>query len=755
MNAIDKTRATRRAFLIGTGSAAALTMGYALLPEGMGAAQAASQAMFSPSRFFDLHEDGRVTLHMPQAEMGQHVGTALAQILCEELECGFDRIEIAYVGIDPRFGLMITGGSWSVNWHFDKLARAGAAGRIALIEAAAAKLGGKPVDFAAEDGVISGNGRSVSYADLVREGVPARAFTEEEMAAIALKPPEKRRFIGQNIPAIDIPDKVRGAAKFGIDIELERMVHAAPATPPVRFGASVKSVDDTAARELPGYIRHVVVEDPLHTQTGWVMAVADSYWTAKKAADALEIDWELGPNADVSLDDIYAEADRLIETGEAARTHWLHGDVDAALAGAETVHEAVYSTGLNLHMPLEPLNATVEVVDGVYHIHAGHQFQTLIAMKLPEALGVAPENVVHHQQIMGGGFGRRLEIDNLVMAALTARELDRPVKMIYSREADTEFMFARAAGRFKMMACTNGGKIDGWKVSAASAWTYPRQAPGFLAKDIEDPEKELDAYSINGANHWYTIENQKVLLSMNEVAQSAMPAGSLRDVSSGPAIWATESFMDEIAHEIGADPLELRLGMLDGAAHNAGDGITAGGSKRLAHVLKTVAAKSGYGTDMGENTAVGLCVSTSHTRATAVFIAGAAQVTVDRQTGAFTVDKLYAAIDVGQAVNPQGIVAQVTGGLMWGLSGATLEQVGFENGRIQASNFDTYTPARIEDVPDIDVTVVESGNYPVGCGEPGISVVAPAIANAIHMVTGARVRSLPITADKVKAAMDA
>lgn len=754
MNVLEKNL-SRRGFLIGTGSTAALTMGYTILPFGITAAEAATADMFSPSHFFDLHENGRVTLHLPQAEMGQHVGTSLGQILCEELECGFDSIDISYVGIDARFGLMITGGSWSVNWHFDKLARAGAAGRIALIEAAAAKLGGSPADYTALDGVISGNGASISYAELVKAGVPAREFSEEELAAIELRPAAERRFIGKSVPAIDIPDKVRGKAKFGIDVALENMVYATPATPPVRFGASVKSVDESEALKIPGYMRHVVIEDPLSSQTGWVMAIADSYWTAKKAAEALKVDWDLGPNANVSLDDIYAESERLIETGEAARTLWLYGDVEAAMAGADAVHEAMYQTGMNLHMPLEPLNATVEVLDGIYHIYAGHQFQTLISIKLPEALGVTPEQVVLHQQIMGGGFGRRLEVDNLVMAALTAKALDRPVKMIYSREADTEFMFARAAGKFKMTASTKDGRIDGWKVSAASAWVYPRQAPGFLAKDVEDPEKELDAYSINGANHWYTIPNQKVQLSMNELAQSASPAGSLRDVSSGPSIWATECFMDEVAHAIGADPLEMRLSMLDGTAQNAGDGITQGGAKRLAHVLKTVADKAGYGSNLGENTAVGLCVSTSHTRGTAVFIAGAAQVTVNKETGDFTVDKLYAAIDVGQAVNPDGIMAQVTGGLMWGLSGAILEEVGFQNGRIQASNFDTYTPARISDVPEIDVIVVESGNYPVGCGEPGLSVVAPAIANAIQMVTGARVRSLPITPAKVKAAMDA
>lgn len=753
MTKFDIPDLSRRAFLIGASAGgAALTMGYALLPAGANAGDAAGAA-FSPSRFFEVRADGRVTLHMPQAEMGQHVGTALAQILCEELDCGWENIEINYLGFDERFGLMITGGSWSVNWHFDSLARAGAAGRIALLEAAAEKLGGAAEDYSVREGTVSGTGGVTSYAELVASGVAPRIFTEEDIAAIALKPASERRFVGKSLPAIDIPDKVRGTAVYGMDLEIEGMVYAIPVTPPVRFGATVRSVDDTAARAIPGYLRHVVIEDPLETQTGWVMSVAEGFWPARKAAEALQVDWDPGPNAEVSLDDIYAESARLIETEEEARTHWLHGDADTALAQADSLHEAVYRTGLNLHMTLEPMNATVEIVDGVYHIHAGHQFQTLFNLKLPEALGVTPDKVVLHQQILGGGFGRRLEIDYLVMAALTAKELDRPVKMIYSREADTEFMFPRAAGMFRMQAGTSGGAIDAWKVSAASAWTYPRQAPGFLVDDLETPGEKLDAYSINGANHWYTMAHQKVVLSLNEIAQSATPAGSLRDVSSGPAIWATESFLDEVAHAMEADPLALRLSMLDGADHNAGSGITEGGATRLAHVLKLAAEKAGYGTDMGPGRAVGLAVSSSHTRATAVFIAGAAEVSVNAENGNFTVEKLTLAIDVGTAVNPEGIRAQVTGAAMWGLSTALYEEVGFDRGRILASNFDTYRPARIMDAPEIEVHIVESGHYPVGAGEPGVSVVAPAIANAIALASGARVRELPITPERVKHAM--
>lgn len=221
---------------------------------------------------------------------GQHIGTALSQALAEELDCGWDNIDIDYVGFDPRFGLHITGGSWSVNWTFDALSRAGAAGRMALIEAAAAELGGNAADYNVADGVISGNGKQITYGELAAKGITPRQFTEDALKALTLKP-----------------------ADYGIDVVLDGMVYATPAVPPLRYGASVKSVDDSAAKDIPGYLRHVVINDPLGTQTGWVMAVADSYWTAKKAAEALKIDYDHGPNAGVSLADIHAESDRLLD----------------------------------------------------------------------------------------------------------------------------------------------------------------------------------------------------------------------------------------------------------------------------------------------------------------------------------------------------------------------------------------------------------------------------------------------------------
>ncbi|MBV1863870.1 MAG: molybdopterin-dependent oxidoreductase [Rhodobacteraceae bacterium] len=755
MNVKNTPEVSRRAFLAGAGTATtALTMGFAMVPVGMSAADAATSNMFSPSMFFDIHPDGRVVVHISKSEFGQHVGTALAQILCDELECDWANVEIKHVGFDARFGLMITGGSWSVNWSFDAMSRAGAAGRKVLIEAAVAKFGGAVSEYTASNGVITGRGRTISYGDLVASGVEARSMTEAEVAGLTLKTADQRRFVGQDVPALDIPAKTRGETGYGIDVEIDGMVYAVPAPPPVRYGAKVNSVDDSAAKAIAGYMKHVVIVDPIGTQTGWVMAIADSYWTAKKAAEALKIDYDLGPNAGVSLASIHAESARLIESGESSRLVLNEGDVDAALKGGEKLHEATYTTGVNIHMTMEPMNATVDIRDGVYNIHSGNQFQTLVMGLVPAAFGIEASQIVFHQQSLGGGYGRRLDADYILMAVATAVDVGKPVKMIWTREADTQFDFTRPAATMKMTASTTGKKIDAWDSNSASSWPNARMAPAFMVPDLSgNEENKYDPFAINGADHWYTIANRRVSNSQNMIAQNALPPGNVRAVSPTWQFWAGESFVDEVAHAVGADPLKMRLSMLDGAGQNAGAGPTTDGAIRLGKTLEKAAEMGGYGKDMGAGKGVGLACVSSQERGSATWTACAAQVSVDKASGEFTVEKLTIVTDVGTAVNPAGVVAQVTGAAMWGFSLATLEEAEVENGAIVANNFDGFTPARMSDAPEVVVELIESGHYPVGAGEPAVTAVAPAIANAIQIAVGARVRSLPITAEKVKAAL--
>ena len=753
MHTKTKSGVSRRGFLVGAGTAtAALTMGYASVEPGK--AFAARNAMISPSIFYDIHANDRVVVHIAKSEFGQHVGTALAQIVAEELGADWDKVEIDYVGIDPRHGLMVTGGSWSVNWTFDALSRAGAAGRIALQEAAAGEYGGSASDYTVKDGVVSGNGKSVSFGKLVKRGIQPRIFSEDELKEIRLKPASARTLVGKSLPALDIPPKTDGTAVFGIDAQMDGMVVATPKVPPVRAGAKVRSVNDSAAKRIKGYQSYIVLDNPLAGHDGVVLAVADGYWAANQAAEALDVDYDLGPNANASLASIRAESERLIRTGEEERIFVQEGNADAALSRATRKVTATYSTGINIHGPLEPMNALVSVEGDTVNIWAGNQFQTLLAGTM-EGLGYKPENVHFHQHLLGGGFGRRLDVDYIVMATLASAQLGRPVKVIYSREFDTRMDFTRPTAVIRMEASTSGGRVDAWRASSASSSASLRQLPVFMTPDLSgNEEKKYDPFAINGADHWYTIPHQKALLSLNAHGQAATPSGHLRGVGPTWQFFAVESFIDEIAHSMGIDPLDLRLKMLDGAGKNAGEGAQEGGARRLAAMLEDVAKRSGYRKSRPANEAVGIASVSAQERSTATWLACAAEVAVDPRSGKFDVRKLTLGIEVGTIINPDGCVAQVEGSSMWGLSIATLENVGMENGQLTADNYyGDFSPARMENTPEFDIKVHETGQYPVGTGEPAVAVVGPAVANAIHKAVGARVRELPITADKVKAAM--
>lgn len=754
MNTVT-TSVSRRGFLVGAGATAgSLTLGWGLIAPEL--ANATTRSLISPTLFFDIHSDERVVVHIQKAEVGQHVGTALAQIVAEELEADWDKVEIDYIGFDPRLGLHLTGGSWSINWTFDALSRAGASGRITLLEAAAEKFGGTVADYTAKKGVISGNGHTVTYGALVASGVTPRSFTEEEMAAITLKTADQRGIVGQSLPALDIPEKTRGQARYGIDAQVPGMVVATPLIPPVRNGAKVISVDDTAAKTVKGYVGHVVAEGPVieHYYTGIVLAVAETYYAAKKAADLLKVEYDLGANTTLQLDDLRAENLRLIETGE-AESHFLkEGDADAALADAETRLEAVYEVGINLHGALEPQTALVDIVDDTCHVYTGTQIQSFMVGDLSK-LGFAPEKIAVHQHYLGGSFGRRQYSDPHILAAMAAMQLGKPVKVIYSREFEQVMDYSRPVNAVKLQAGLNGSSVTAIKAQNAGSYLIPILAPPFMAPDKTGNEAAPmhDPFAVNGLDHWYTVPNQTVVTSLNQIAQDALPPGAVRAVGPGYQYFALESFIDEIAHQIGKDPLSLRLELLDGAGKNAGEGAQAGGAKRLAAVLREVVRRSGYGRQLPAGEAIGIAVAAPQERPSAIWTGGAAHVAVDPETGAFEVKKLTLVSEHGTLVNPQVTKDQSMGAGLWGLAYATLEDVQFENGVIMAESFEDMTPLRQANLPELDVTVLETGNYPTGVGEASATVVAPAIANAVFNAVGARVRSLPITPEKIKAAL--
>ena len=651
---------------------------------------------------------------------------------------------------DPVLGAQITGGSWSTMMNFDAMSRAGAAGRIALTEAAAAMLGVPAGELVVRDSTISHpkSKKSVSFADVVKSGKATKKFSADELKALKLKTPDQYRLVGQSIPQIDIPSKTNGTAKYGIDTFLPGMVYGKIVMPPVRYGATVKSVDDSAAKKVPGFIKAVTLEDKTGTTTGWVVAVANNYANAKKAADALKVTYDNGPNAKVSSESLLAEAKRLQADNASGLFFVKNGDTAEALGKASKVMEAEYTTNINIHAPMEPMNATAELKGDIWHVYTGNQFATRSGAIAAGALGVDPKFLVMHQAWLGGGFGRRLDGDMLIPAVLAAKAVGKPVKVIYSREDDVTMDFSRPLTFQKIKAgLDDSGKLIAFNHDVVSAWPTKRWGiPAFLSPDVEK-KGALDAFTVNGADFFYTVPNHNVRAIINELAQSATPSGQLRSVAPGWTFWAVESMLDELAVAAGKDPAQFRIDMLDGAGANNG------GAQRLRNTLLAAMGLAGYGTKkLPKGEGMGVACVSSQERATASWTACVAHVAVDDK-GEVKVKKLTVATDVGTQVNPDGIRAQVEGAALWGMSLALFEKATMKDGAIEQTNFDTYTPMRMSQVPEVALAVIANGEPATGVGEPAVTVVAPALANAIYNAVGARVRSLPITADAVKAGM--
>ena len=752
---------SRRSFLVGAG-AAGLVCGL-----GVADAMAAAADPYSPSVWYSIGQDGLVTVNVGKADMGQHIASTMAQLVAEELGAAWSHMRVNLVGNDPKYadpvlGAIITGGSWSTMMNFDAMSRAGAAGRMALIDAGAAMLNAKPADCQVHDShVIAKDGKSVSFADIVKGGIAGaqnqpqkvwstKTYSVDELKTIKLKTPDQYVLIGKDIPQIDIPFKVNGTAKYGIDTMLPGMVYGRVVTPPTRFGAKVKSVDDSAAKsQVPGFLQAVVVDDPTLTTTGWVVAVAKTYGEAIVAADLLKVAYDNGPNAQVSSESLLAEAKRLQGQADAGVFYVKDGDAKGALAGAKKVVTAEYTTEINIHAPMEPMNATAEFKDGILHLYSGNQFMTRSTAIAAGAAGIDPKNVVIHQAWLGGGFGRRLDSDMFVPAVVAAKAVGKPVKVIYSREHDMQMDFTRPLTYQKLSAGVDeNGKLIAVDHDLVSAWPTKRWGiPGFLTPAV-DKKGSLDGFAVHGADFYYSVPNHTIRTVLNELAQSATPSGQLRSVAPGWTFWAVESLIDEVAHAIGKDPAEFRLAMLDGAGDNAG-------APRLANTLRAAMGLSGYGTlQLPKGEGLGVACVSSQERKVSTWTACVAHVAVS-DSGEVKVKKLTVATDVGTAVNPDGIRAQITGAANWGLSLAMFEKATMKDGAIEQTNFDSYTPMRMAQHPDVQIALIANGEGPTGVGEPAVTVIAPALGNAIFNAVGARVRALPITAEAVKAAMKA
>lgn len=747
----EELKVTRRSFLA-TSAGAGLVMGLGVVLPGCSREQAveemaidAASLSFAPTVWFEMDGNGSVLVNIAKAEMGQHVGTALARIIIDELGADWDKVTIKHVDSHPKWGYMVTGGSWSVHTTFAMFSQAGAAGRMILRDAGAALLGADPADTTVENGRVSAGGQSVSFAEVVQKGDISRTFTPEELAELPIKPAAERTLIGKPTTALDIPAKSNGTAVYGIDIELDGMVFAHPMIPPTRYGSTIRSIDDTAAKDIRGYIQTLALNDPSEVLQGWAVVIAEDYPAAMRAAEAVEIDWEPGPTANVSEDDLVAEGNRLVSDKGTGVLAVDEGDVAAAREAAESTYTATYTTNTALHFTLEPANAVVEFADGKCHIHSGNQWQSLILPTLAKALEMEETDITIHQYYLGGGFGRRLWGDPMIPAALAAKELGKPVKIVFQRADDSRFDCCRSSSVQQFDASMDAdGSVTGIEHALAAGWPTLAMAPGFMPDGV-DGNGKFDPFATNGADHWYTLANHRVRSINNDLAQRTFLPGWLRAVGPGWINWGVESFMDELAQMTGKDPIEFRLAMLDAAGKNAGTAPNSvGGASRLAAVLEDVRDRCGWGAEMPENEGMGIATCYGQERNMPTWTACVAHVAVDPESKKVSVRKIWQTIDCGTVVHPSGAMTQAEGATLWGVSLALHEGARFEGGQVSERNLDTYTPLRMADVPELDLKFMESTEFPTGLGEPPLIAVPSAIGNAIFAATGTRVRDLPI-----------
>jgi CO/xanthine dehydrogenase Mo-binding subunit len=515
----------------------------------------------------------------------------------------------------------------------------------------------------------------------------------------------------------------------------------------------VVSIDDSAAKGVPGYIRSLALDDPSGTAPGWVMVYADSFAGANRAADLVKVVWSSGEAANVSEQDLQRHAAELIADPKGGALVVDDPGVDAAFVSAKQRLERTYTTSTVMHFQLEPINALAFEKDGVFEIHTGNQWQSLALPWLAKALGRSQDKIVMVTYLIGGGFGRRLDGDYAVPAALAAKAVGKPVKMVCTRPDDMRFDCPRSPSvQVVRMAFAEGGRVTAMDHHAAAGWPTAVMAPSFMPKDAHGVP--FDLFAIHGADHWYTVGAQRLRALRNDLADRSFRPGYLRSVGSGWVNWALESFMDEAAHAAGVDPVAFRLRLLDGTGRNAGSSPNAvGGARRQAAVLARVAHKAGWGSATPKDVGLGVATTFGQERDMPTWVACVARVRVDRTSGRVTVEKLTLVVDAGTIIHPDSAEAQVEGGALWGLSMALHEGSEFVQGQPKDTNLDTYTPLRMGDVPELEIEFFPSTQTPVGLGEPATTAVAPAIGNAIFAASGARVRHLPIRPEAVRQAL--
>jgi isoquinoline 1-oxidoreductase beta subunit len=710
----DLSALSRRHFL---GVSALVTGGLVIgfvVPGNRRAALAAEvPGPFTPNAFLRIDPDDTVTVLLAHSEMGQGIWTTLPMLIAEELDADWSKIRVEHAPAAPPYrhtiyGNQMTGGSTTTHSEFERYRKAGATARALLVQAAAQRFGVKPTDCRTESGAVIAGDRRARYGELA-----AAAAALPAPKSVTLKAAKDWRIIGKPTRRLDTPEKITGRAKFGIDVQFEGLLTAVVARPPV-FGASLKTLDASQAEAVPG-VRKVV-----QVPSG-VAVVADHFWAAKLGRDALKLDWELGPNADLNDAALREEFRRLAKSAgaNAARA----GDAEGALTRAAKTIEAEFVLPFLAHAPMEPLNCTVKIDAQQCEVWTGTQLQTQDQAVAAEITGLPRDRVQIHTQFLGGGFGRRATqpSDFVREGVHVAKAAGQPVKTVWTREDDVRGGYYRPlfVHRARIGLDADGRPFAWHHVAVGQSIQTGGPFEALMVKG------GVDATSVEGladSPYLKAIPNHRVDLHSPKLA---IPVLWWRSVGHSHTAFVMESLIDELAHAAGKDPVEYRRKLL--AEH-----------PRHRAALDLAVEKAGWDSPLTQGQARGVAVHESF----GSYVAQVAEVSVEQ--GAIRVHRVVCAIDCGIAVNPESVAAQLESGVAFGLGAALHSALTIEDGRVRESNFHDYRVLRLNEMPKVEVHIVPSTEKMGGVGEVGVPPIAPAVANAVFALTGQRVRELPL-----------
>ncbi len=677
--------------------------------------------------FVQVDDDGIVTIWVSKSDMGQGVRTALPMIVADEMDADWKNVRIRQAFFDKKFGRMGTGGSSSVRTMYQPLREAGATARAMLLAAAAARLGVPADTLAVSDGVVmhAASGRKLSFGEVALD-----AGNLDLPKDVKLKEPSAFKLIGKKMDRIDNHDIVTGSATYGIDVRLPGMLYAVVRRSP-SFGSKVVSFDDTKAKAVPG-VKKIVQIDPIGTDLPWsgVAVVADSTWAAMKGRDLLVVKFE-APSPE-STDSLRKELRKAVD-GPMKRVVDT-GNVDTATVSAARKVDATYELPYLAHATMEPMNATASVTADGAEIWAPTQFPDWANGSVAKALNLVPEQVKVNVTLLGGGFGRKANPDFVLEAALLSRAAGAPVHVHWTREDDMQHDYYRPASQHRVIGALDP---DGRLI----AWNHRFASPSIDTYYHPSTDKPHDS-EIGGLDDLpYSVPNVRV--EFLPVA-SVVPRGWWRSVEYSINGFVINSFLDEVARAVGKDPIEYQLAMLETGRKIEGEGPAKNYPfeiDRLRRVIEVVRDRSGWGkTTLGDGRGRGFAAQRSFLS----YAAQVAEVTVGADQS-IKIDRIVAVIDCGTPVNPDGIIAQVEGGIVYGLTAALHGQITVADGAVKQSNFDDYPLLRIREMPKMEIYIIPGGAAPTGTGEPSLPPTAPAVANAIFEATGKRLRKLPLS----------